>query len=231
MSGKSDKTLFEQMLEKKIAAEEEKTKQKADDSAAEAASSDTETAGEEVASASENEAAPTAAAEIVDDDNSAAQGDDHAKQIADLQAEYDQMKDQWLRSRAEFDNYRKRILREMDTTKFNATADLLRVFLPVVDNLERALAHANEEDGLAEGVRLVHKQLLDLLAAQGVVAIEAKGQAFDPNIHDALSMTPSEEVEEGVILEEFERGYMLKDQVLRPSKVIVSAGKADDTAE
>jgi molecular chaperone GrpE len=202
MSGKIHKTEFEKMLEQKV-AEEEKQK---------------DSAGEEAQPVS-------AAAEPVQDEV-----EELRRQLLSQQAECEQLKDQQLRLRAEFDNYRKRMLRELDQARFSATANLIRLLLPVVDNLERALAHAEEEDGLAVGVRMVHKQLADLFAAEGLVPIEARGQVFDPNLHDALSMTPSEEVEAGIVLQEFERGYKLKDQVLRPAKVIVSAGKEADAS-
>ena len=202
MSGKIHKTEFEKMLEQKV-AEEEKQK---------------DSAGEEAQPVS-------AAAEPVQDEV-----EELRRQLLSQQAECEQLKDQQLRLRAEFDNYRKRMLRELDQARFSATANLIRLLLPVVDNLERALAHAAEEDSLAVGVRMVHKQLADLFAAEGLVPIEARGQVFDPNLHDALSMTPSEEVEAGIVLEEFERGYKLKDQVLRPAKVIVSAGKEADAS-
>lgn len=203
MSGKIHKSEFEKMLEQQV-AEEKKQKDSAEEKAQSASSTGTEPAPDEV--------------------------EELRRQLLSHEAECEQLKDQQLRLRAEFDNYRKRMLRDMDQARFSATANLIRVLLPVVDNLERALAHAAEEDGLAMGVRMVYKQLTDLFAAEGLVPIEAKGRVFDPNLHDALSMTPSEEVEAGIVLEEFERGYMLKDQVLRPAKVIVSAGKEADAS-
>lgn len=146
------------------------------------------------------------------------------EELAARQVECDQLKDQLLRARAEFDNYRKRMLRETDQTRQAATSNLIRVLLPVLDNLERALAHASEEDGLTVGVRMVHKQLVEALAAEGLEPIPATGTVFDPAVHDALVMTPSATVAQGLILEEFERGYKLREQVLRPAKVIVSSG-------
>lgn len=197
MSGKIDKTEFEKMLERKMAEEEDQKE----------------------AVSPESESLSAAATPAPDE------SEELRKQLAAQQAECDQLKDQLLRSRAEFDNYRKRMLRDMDQARHNATANLIRILLPVLDNLERALEHAAEDDGLAVGVRMVHKQLTDLFASEGLAPIEARGQAFDPNLHDALSMIPSEEVEAGIVLEEFERGYKFKDQVLRPAKVVVSAGK------
>ena len=203
MSGNIPKTEFEKMLERKAAEEESSAATDTPDSLS-------------------PEEAPKAPA---DEQSGVTQ-----VQAAELKAECEQLKDQLLRARAEFDNYRKRTLRDMEQNRLNATGNLIRVLLPVLDNLERALAHANEEDGLAVGVRMVHKQLLDALSAEGLEPVPARGMAFDPTLHDALAMAPSETVEHGIILEEFERGYRLRDQVLRPAKVIVSSGPETDAA-
>ena len=200
MSGKIPKTEFEKMLERKAAEEEALSPQ----------------AGQpEDASVPVEAPEPTA----VGEEAGKAQA-----QLAALQSDNDQLKDQLLRARAEFDNYRKRTLRDMEQNRQSATANLIRLLLPVLDNLERALAHANEDDGLTVGVRMVHKQFLDALTSEGLEPVPARGMAFDRTLHDALAMTPSETVEHGIILEEFERGYKLRDQVLRPAKVVVSSG-------
>ena len=153
-----------------------------------------------------------------------AASEEMAAQLAERQAECGQLKDQLLRARAEFDNYRKRTLREMEQVRQTASINLIRVLLPILDNLERALAHASETDGLTEGIRLVHKQFMDALAAEGLEPIPARGGVFDPTIHEALATVPSEGIEPGVIAEEYQRGYTLRGMVLRPSKVIVSSG-------
>ena len=204
MSGNIPKTEFEKMLERKAAEEASRVAEEALDT-------------------------PTSAAEPSGAPTGEPSGITQAEMTA-LQAECEQIKDQLLRTRAEFDNYRKRTLRDMEQNRQNATGNLIRVLLPVLDNLERALVHANEDDGLTVGVRMVHKQLLDTLAAEGLEPVPARGMPFDPTLHDALAMTPSETVEHGVILEECERGYRLRDQVLRPAKVIVSSGPEPEAA-
>lgn len=141
--------------------------------------------------------------------------------------ERDALRDQLLRHRAEFDNYRKRTARDMEDLRKTASQALIKDLLPVVDNLERALAHATDkEDPLVKGMEMVMKQFLDVLAARGVVPIAAVGEKFDPQHHEALANQPSDEHAEGVVVLEYERGYRIADQVLRPSRVVVSSGPA-----
>ena len=145
--------------------------------------------------------------------------------IETLEAELESTKDSLLRLRAEFDNYRKRVARENERIRKTAAESVVRELLAVVDNLELALQHADESAGpLAQGVEMVNKQLAGLLSAQGVQPIPAVGEKFDPNVHEALSKTPSAEISEDHIAQEYQRGYMLGDQVLRASKVVVSSG-------
>jgi len=151
--------------------------------------------------------------------------------LEQVTAEREDAKDQVLRARAEFDNYRKRMAREMERVRKTAAESLLRDCLPVVDNLERALSHVEgDTGGLSEGVAMVVKQLCDILVAHGVEPIASLGEPFDPQIHEALSHQPSEEYEPDVVMEEFARGYRLKDFVLRPGKVVVSSGPAKSAA-
>ncbi|MCK5862431.1 MAG: nucleotide exchange factor GrpE [Candidatus Hydrogenedentes bacterium] len=139
-------------------------------------------------------------------------------------AECEQLKDQLLRGRADFDNYRKRMLREMAQIRQTASAKLIQALLPALDNLERALAHTSAEDGFIEGVSMVYKQFQETFSSEGLEPVPALNEIFDPNIHDALATMPSEDIENGRILEEYERGYRLHDTVLRPARVIVSSG-------
>jgi len=138
-------------------------------------------------------------------------------------------KDQLLRARAEFDNYRKRVARDAEQLRRTAAQDLLRDLLAVADNLERALEHADAsaDGGVAEGVRMVLRQMQDLMASRGVAAIPARGEAFDPNLHEALAMQPSDDCPAGTVLVEFQKGYTLDGAVLRPAKVVVSSGPAE----
>ncbi len=150
-----------------------------------------------------------------------------------LVAEREAFKEQLLRARAEFDNYRKRVLREGEAQRKRAAEQLLRDLLPVLDNLERALAHGEESGGeqLVEGVKMVHKQFLGVLDNYSVTPIVAVGEPFDPNLHDAMTQQPSPEYAEGVVMDEFERGYMIGDSVLRPSRVLVSSGAPEPEPE
>jgi molecular chaperone GrpE len=157
-----------------------------------------------------------------------------AKEIIDrtverdrMKTERDQAKDQYIRLLADFDNFRKRTAREAERLRQTATESLLRDLLPILDNLDLALRHAAPDDPLGEGVQMVLNQFRDVLAARGVEAIPATGEAFDPAVHEALSQTPSEEHPSGVVIMEYQRGYRIGGYVLRPAKVVVSSGPAE----
>lgn len=142
-----------------------------------------------------------------------------------LVAERDELKDLVLRARAEFDNYRKRVAREAGRLRQTAAESLMRDLLPVVDSLERALEHAEDgSDGFAQGVEMVFAQMCEILRRNGLEPIAAVGEAFDPNVHEAVMKVESEECPEGRVVQEFQKGYRLGGYVLRPSKVVVSAG-------
>ena len=152
--------------------------------------------------------------------------------VAALSAERDELRDQFMRARAEFENYRKRTARDMERVRKTAAEDLIRELLPALDNLERALEHVeNHEDPFVKGVEMVAKQFAGALAARGLSPIAAHGEPFDPNVHDALTQQPSEEHPEGTVMQEYERGYRLGDFVLRPAKVVVSSGPVVPAAE
>jgi len=144
------------------------------------------------------------------------------------QEEIAALKDQLLRARAEFDNFRKRTAREVERIRKTAAESLIHELLGVVDNLELALKHGDgDKNALAEGVRLVHKQILDVLERNGLERIDTAGKRFDPNIHEAVAQSASDEVQADHVIQEFQRGYRLGGQILRPSKVLVSRGPAD----
>lgn len=152
-----------------------------------------------------------------------------AETVAALTAERDRLKDQLLRLRAEFDNYRKRMVRDAERQRKTAGEALLRDLLPVLDHLELALQHANDSDGpLAQGVSLVLDQFNEVLRRNGVASIPAVGQPFDPNVHEAVMQMESDEAPPDRVTQEFQKGYTLGDYVLRPSKVVVSAGPSED---
>jgi molecular chaperone GrpE len=127
------------------------------------------------------------------------------------------------RTQADFENYRKRASKDIAAAGGKARAGLIRELLPVVDNLERALSNASAGDGLAEGVRLVLMDLQGVLSRAGVEPIEPKGEAFDPNVHEALTMREQDGAESGTVLDVVEKGYRSPDQVIRPARVIVAA--------
>jgi molecular chaperone GrpE len=170
----------------------------------------------------------------VEDDNTTKQspggGGDTAASTADpseLQRQRDEYYDLLLRKSAEFDNYRKRIDRDRQAQSENAAASLVEELLPLMDDLERALkADAGAEGGEAyrRGVELIQQQLGEILRKRGVRPIEAVGVDFDPHYHQAVSYEPAEGRREGEIVEEFRRGYMLGDRLLRPSMVKVAKG-------
>jgi molecular chaperone GrpE len=140
----------------------------------------------------------------------------------ELRREKDALQDRLLRTAAEFDNYRKRVDRERRDLVELASAEVLMEFLPIVDNLERALAAASEADPLRKGVELTLKQLLDLLRRRGVRPIEAVGADFDPNFHEAVIHEASSEHREGEVIAELQRGYLLGERLLRPAMVKVA---------
>ena len=144
-----------------------------------------------------------------------------------LQRERDEYLDDLKRVAADFDNYRKRALRDQEALVARAHERLVKELLPVLDDLERALvaAEEHEEARLEEGVRLVHRELRHALAKEGLVEIETAGE-FDPHVHEALLTQPSEEGD-GAILEVIQKGYRLGDRVLRPARVVVSQGPAE----
>jgi len=158
----------------------------------------------------EPEAAPAAAA------------DSSAAELAEL-------RDRHLRLAADFDNFRRRSLKERQDLHNYANENLVKELLPIVDNLERAVGHARREeqrsdsDNLLQGVELTYRSLLQILTRLGVVEIAALGQPFDPQIHEAVRRIPSSEKPAGTVLEIYQKGYMLKDRMLRPAMVAVAS--------
>src|SRR3954454_5311178 len=145
------------------------------------------------------------------------------EQLAALEAEPDERLNDLKRDAADFENYRKRVARDQESLVARAHERLVRELLPVLDDLERALAAAeeHEEAKLEEGVRLVHQELQAALKREGLAEIETNGR-FDPHIHEALLSQPSD-AEEGSVLEVVQKGYRLGDRVVRPARVVVAA--------
>lgn len=130
----------------------------------------------------------------------------------------------FLRARADLENYRRRARKEVEEAARYAAVPLAEALLPVLDNLERALAAGENSGGEAfyEGVEMVYRQLLQVLSEAGLSPIEAVGKPFDPHLHNAVMQTESDKYEPGTVVEELQRGYRFKDRVLRPTMVKVS---------
>ena len=147
--------------------------------------------------------------------------------IAKLQAEVTQLRDQALRDRAEFDNTRKRLQRDKEEAIGFANSRLLERLLPVLDNFELGLSAARQSAGdsaIVNGMSMVQKQLEDFLREQGLQPIDAVGEKFDPNLHEALGDEPADGVPEGHVVRQLRKGYKLKDRLLRAANVFVSKG-------
>ncbi len=149
------------------------------------------------------------------------------EQVAALEAERDEHLNDLKRVAAEFENYRKRVARDQESLVARAHERLVKELLPVLDDLERALAAAeeHEEAKLEEGVRLVHRELAAALQREGLAEIDTDGQ-FDPHVHEALLSQPSD-AEEGSVIEVVQKGYTLGDRVVRPARVVVAAPKPE----
>jgi len=160
--------------------------------------------------------------EVADEPAEPGGADDEAARLA---AERDEYLDHLRRLQAEFENYRKRVRRESDELRLRAGEDVVESLLPVVDNMGRALEAAakHEEGRLIEGLQLVAGQLSDALAAHGLAEVPtAVGDPFDPTVHEAVMTQPSDDHDEGVVLQVLERGYLLHGRLLRPAKVVVA---------
>ncbi len=146
-----------------------------------------------------------------------------------MQADLDRFRDLALRSQADFENYKKRCAREKDEAIKYANTSLLEKLVPIIDNFELGLSAARgegEKSPIYSGMNMVLKQLTDFLTDNGLQSINAEGQKFDPNLHEAIAYEPSPKVAEGTVIRQTRRGYRLKDRLLRPSSVVVSSGAA-----
>lgn len=215
---------------------------------------DDEESGGTLSPSDELEAALAAASEAVDDRRARASGaargagsageaviEALSHELQTLKSEYEAAKselealrDQHLRLQAEFDNFRRRGLKEKQETQLYGHQNLVKELLPTVDNLDRAIEHVDrngseELQSLLQGVELVRKELLGTLDRFGVQIVEALGQPFDPSVHEALVQTPSAEVAPNTVVAVMEKGYLLRDRLLRPARVVVS--KAADGAQ
>jgi molecular chaperone GrpE len=143
-------------------------------------------------------------------------------EVEKLRAERDMLLDRLARMQAEFDNARKRAAKEQQDFRDYALVDTVKAVIPVLDSFERALRASPEKSEFHVGVELIYKQLQDALAKLGVRPIAAKGEPFDPRFHEAVEMVESTDTEDDHVLDELQRGYLLKDRLLRPAMVRVA---------
>jgi molecular chaperone GrpE len=143
-------------------------------------------------------------------------------QLAEAGAKAEEYRDALQRERADFTNYRRRMELENASMGRLATGTAIKKFLPVMDDLERALAHRPAGDTWAEGIELVHRKFQSILDAEGVTRIDAKGKPFDPNLHEAIMQEPSTEYEPGTVIDVLQQGYIHGERVLRPALVKVA---------
>jgi len=147
---------------------------------------------------------------------------EHVSEVDKLRAERDMLIDRLARMQADFDNARKRASREQQDFRDYALADTIRALIPVLDSFDRALKSSPEKSEFHVGVELIHKQLQDVLTRLGVQAVLAAGQQFDPRYHEAIEMVDTEDARDNEVIEELQRGYKLKDRLLRPAMVRVA---------
>jgi len=143
-------------------------------------------------------------------------------ELQKLKAERDSLLDRLARAQAEFENARRRASKEQQDFRDYAAADSIKPLLPVLDSFERALLVKSEPADFRNGVELIYKQLQDALARVGVKAIPAKGEQFDPHVHEAIEMVETTDAADHEVIEELQRGYKIKDRLLRPAMVKVA---------
>ncbi len=152
----------------------------------------------------------------------AAEMDALRRQLEDAETKLAETVDGWQRSMADFQNYKRRVERDNELLKFNMKGDIVKRVLPVLDDLERAMQNRPAEDAWANGIELIVRKFQNMLDAEGIKRIEAKGAAFDPNFHEAISHEPAEGVESGYVIDVVQNGYMLGERVIRPALVRVA---------
>lgn len=155
--------------------------------------------------------------------------------IAKLEAELLEANERHLRLAAEYDNYRRRTLKERQDLLNYGNENLVKELLATVDNLERALSHARQQEegvdreNLLEGIELTHRSLMQALEKSSVTIVGGVGEPFDPKVHEAIQQVASEEHPPGTVIEAYQKGYLMKDRLLRPALVVVSGPAKQDT--
>jgi molecular chaperone GrpE len=143
--------------------------------------------------------------------------------LADAQRERDEYLELAQRTKADFENYRKRVAADLQSAQIRGKVEVTREVIDAVDNLERALEAAGEGESLASGVEMVLNGLREMLSRNGVEVVDPRGDKFDPTQHEALSTQPVEGTESGTVVEVLQKGYVLGEQLVRPARVVVSA--------
>ena len=149
--------------------------------------------------------------------------DEHMNKVQEMGEKLAEMNDKYVRLYSEYENYRKRTNTEKADLIINGSKDMIKAILPVVDDMERALASMAEDDGAKEGVQLIYNKLMNILSQKGLAPIEAKGAKFDENLHEAVTQFPAtDENQKGTVVDVVEKGYYLNSKVLRYAKVVVA---------
>jgi molecular chaperone GrpE len=151
--------------------------------------------------------------------------------LAEARAEAGKMKDAWLRTAADYDNFRKRSRKEMEDARRNGREDLLKAVLPVFDNLERALQSAQRSSdvkAMADGLAMVQRQFVDALGREGIQRVPTVGHPFDPGVHEAIQQVETSEHPPGTVLAEVQPGYTQGDRLMRAAMVVVAKAKSGD---
>ena len=144
------------------------------------------------------------------------------RQLDEAQAKAAEYKDGWVRSQAEFQNYKKRLDRDNELTYISMKGDIIKKVLPALDDLERALQNRPADNAWANGIELIARKLQNMLESEGIKRIQAEGLEFDPNFHEAISHEPADGVSSGHVIAVVQNGYMLGERVIRPALVRVA---------
>ena len=148
-----------------------------------------------------------------------------------LENENRELKEKLLRRLAEFENYKKRVQREKEEYTTKVYLDVIRGLLPILDSFDRAMKEPSPEDSFREGVELIFAQFKGFLEKEGLVEIEADGESFDPNMHEAMMLEEDSDLPEGRIVDVFEKGYTFRGKLVRPAKVKVTGGKSETAVD
>lgn len=162
-----------------------------------------------------------------------ASGGAPADPLSEAKAEAARMKDQWMRTAADFDNFRKRSRRELEDTRKAGKEDLLKEFLPVFDNLERAIQsaqRATDVKAVADGLQMVLRQYIDMLARGGITKVPTVGSRFDPSHHEAIQQIETDDQPPGMVVAEVQPGYMQGDRLIRAAMVVVAKPRSVDSS-